>query len=207
MLDYRNKSHDLTVENYYSFAASWFLWSIFFIPLGIHFALATQLDIHCGIEALNTLCSKCSTLIYSASTTTLTSCSLWCIILSLYILSFDHFYKVIASSIINLEYLLYASVLKTKFTLCPDFALALMCYIPISLAYLSASSSSTVLYTISHLFPAIIIGASFWIYFLSSKYQVFTFSNESRSVTSYTSNAPMHIWISNLFAYLPDAPW
>ena len=66
----------------------------------------------------------------------------------------------------SIDYLLYARVLKTQFTLWPERALALTCSIPISLAYLSASSNWTVLFGISHLFPAIIIGASFGIYFL-----------------------------------------
>ena len=179
-----NKTHRLVL----SLAAATFLFLLLlFLLLNSHLAFASQSDILLRIESsLNPLCTESSSIIDSASTRLCTTS------LSLLLSKCLRHFCANHTSARNF-YLLVASVLKTQFTLSPLFALALTCSIPISLAQLTASSRGTVLLGKSLLFPAIMIGASFGMYFLSSKYQVFTFSNESKSVTSYTRSAPNYI--------------
>ena len=58
------------------------------------------------------------------------------------------------------------------------------------LTYLSASSRGICLFGISHLFPVITMGVSGGRNFWSSFTQMFTLAQDSRSVMSYTINAP-----------------
>lgn len=103
----------------------------------------------------------------------------WLLLRGVLLLLVD-FYNTITPWLGNL---LLANYAKISLTLCPLLALVGKCSAPTYLAYAVAISSSTFLLTISHLLPAIIIGAP-GRYFSSSDYHFLTFSKLSLSVTS-----------------------
>lgn len=72
--------------------------------------------------------------------------------------------------------------------------------------YLSASSRGICRFYISHLLPVIRIGVSGGRYFYSSLTHVLTRDQDSKSVMSYTINAPkFNIWACFIYLQPPDS--